>query len=98
MNPFQLAAQDVVHLGSLGIVVVDSLLSLLQEVLVIAPVDIDRAVVKLEHSVADPVQEITVVSNHQQGAAGMAQIILQIFYSIDVQMVGRLVHYEEIGI
>lgn len=94
--PLQLAAQDIVHFGSLCIVIVDALLPLFQIVLVISPVCIDCPVVEFHHSIAHIVQEIPVVRHHQQGAARMPEIILEELDGVDVQMVGRLVHYEEV--
>ena len=94
--PLQLAAQDIVHFGSLCIVIVDALLPFFQIVLVISPVGIDCPVVEFHHSIAHIVQEIPVVRHHQQGAARMPEIILKELDGVDVQMVGRLVHYEEV--
>ena len=51
--------------------------------------------VHLHHDVAYPVEEISVVGDHQQRAPRAAEIALEEFDSIDVEVVGRLVHDEE---
>ena len=97
MHPFEFAPQEVAHLVGLGVVVGDPFGAFLQIVLVVTLVDIDLAVVEFHHAIADAVEEITVVGDHEQGAAGTFQIILQILDRIGVQVVGRLVEDQEIG-
>lgn len=76
MHPLQLSAQHIPYLVCLGIIVIYSFLTLLQVVLVIAFVDVDLAVIQLHHDVRHAVQEITIVSDHQQSASGMGEIVL----------------------
>ena len=69
MDPFQLAAQDIPHTVRFRIVIVDPFGPFLQEILVIALVDIDVAAVQLHDRIAHPVKEVTVVRDHEKGAA-----------------------------
>ena len=98
MDPFQLAPEDIVDFRGLGVVIIDALLPLFQVVLVIPTIGVDGSVVHFHHDVAHAVQEIPVVRNHQQGAARTAQIPLQELDGVDVQVVGGLVHDQEIGL
>ena len=96
--PLQLPAQDITDLVRLGVVVVDAFLALDQVVLIVPLVDIDCAVVKLHHGIADPVEEIPVVRDHEQGAARVRQITLKILDRIGIKVVRGLVHDKEIGL
>ena len=98
VHPFQLPPEDVPDLVRLRVVIVDALLPLLQEVHVVAAVDIDLAPVHLHHRVAHAVQEIAVVRDHEQGAAGVLEMLLQELDGVDVQVVRGLVHDVEIGL
>ena len=90
-HPFQLCAVEVIgtfYLHSLGL---DTLLALLQIITVIAFILINLPVVYLYDFGAYTVEEITVVSHHQQAKVGTTQVIFQPFGHIQVQMVGRLI-------
>ena len=67
--PLQFAAQDVVHFRRLRVIVVDTFLPLFQVVLVVSAISVDRAVVQFHDRVADMIEEISVVSHHEQGTA-----------------------------
>ena len=68
-HPVQFGAQQVARLVGLGLEVLDPLFPFLQEVGVIAGVAVQGAVCHFQNLVADSVQEITVVGDHQQGTA-----------------------------
>ena len=69
MHPFQLPPQDVSYFVSLSIVKVDSLGSLFKIILVISLICVDGSVVDFHHYVADPVEEITVMGDHEESAS-----------------------------
>ena len=96
MHPFQLTAQKILDLVRLGIVVFDAFLPLLQIVLIVAFINIYGSVIHLHHGVSHGIQKITVMGHHQKRASGVRQIVLQKLDAVDVQMVGRLVHHEEV--
>ena len=96
MDPFQLAPQDVADLVRLGVVIVYALLTLDQVVLVVPLVDVDRPVVHLHHRIAHPVKEIAVVRDHEEGAARVREVTLQILDGVRVEVVRGLVHDEEL--
>ena len=52
--------------------------------------------VHFHNRIAHSVKEIAVVCDHEQGAARAAQIVLEVFDCVDVQVVGGLVHDEEV--
>ena len=52
--------------------------------------------VHFHHHIADTVEEVAVVGDHKQGAAGAFEIGFEIFNCINIEVVGRLVHYEEV--
>ncbi len=54
-------------------------------------------IVQLQDDGADTVQKETVMSHHQQGLVTSSQITLQPFYHLQVEVVGRLVEYQQIG-
>ena len=96
-HPFQLCAVEVIgtfYLHSLGL---DTLLALLQIITVIAFILINLPVVYLYDFGAYPVEEITVVRHHQQAEVVPAEIFLQPLRHIEVEVVGRLVQYQQIG-
>lgn len=45
----------------------------------------------------DRFQECLVMADHQQGAVEVRQGTLQLFDRIDVEMVGRLIEYQQLG-
>ena len=95
-HPFQFASQDVPHLVGLCVPVGYALIAFFEIVLIIATVAIDSPVVHFHHHIADAVEEVAVVGDHKQGAAGAFEVGFEIFNCVDVQMVGRLVHNEEV--
>ena len=98
MYPFQLAAEYVAHPFGLRVVVADSLVTFLQVVLVVAAVDVDGAAVHFHDGVADSVQKIAVVRDHEKRAAGALEGVFQVLDGVQVQMVRGFVHYEEIRV
>ena len=70
----------------------------LQIILIITLVCVQGAAVQLQDGVAHPVQEVAVVGHHKQRPAALGEVILQIFDSVEVQVVGGLVQYHEIGV
>ena len=98
MHPFEFAAEEVADFVGLGVVVGDAFGAFFQVVRVVALIDIDLAVVEFHHDVADAVEEVTVVGDHEEGAARTFQVVLEVFDGVDVEVVGRLVEDQEIGL
>ena len=97
-HPLQLRAVEVVGAGYLGTAVVYALLPLLQIVGVVAAIGIDGLVVEFEDNGADTVEEEAVVGHHEQRAVSARQVALQPLYHLQVQVVGRLVEYQQVGL
>ena len=97
-HPFELAAQDVADLVCLSVPVGDAFRPLFKVVLIVAPVHIECPVVQLHDRVADLVEEISVVGHHQQGASGAGKEAFEEFDGVYVEVVGRLVHDEEVSL
>ena len=96
-HPFKLRTIQVIgafYLYGLGF---DALFAFFQIIAVIALVLVYTAVVYLDYLRADAVEEVAVVRHHQQSEVGAAQIIFQPFGHIQVEVVGRLIQYKEIG-
>ena len=96
MHPFQFPPEQILDLVCLGVVVLYAFLPLFQIVLIVALVDVDGAVIHFHYGVRHGIKEIAVVGHHQERTPRMGQIVLQKLDAVDVQMVGRLVHHEEV--
>ena len=97
VHPLEFAAQKVPHLVGLGVPVGDAFGAFLEIVRVVALIDVDLPVVEFHHDVAHPVEEVTVVGDHEEGAARPSQVVLEVFDGVDVEMVGGLVKDQEVG-
>ena len=97
-HPFKLSPVEVVGPGYLGPLVVYSLLAFFQIVAVVAAVGVYRVVVKLQDDVAHAVEEEAVVGDHKQRFVAPVQVALQPFYHFEVEMVGRLIQYQQVGV
>ena len=98
MYPFQLAAQYVAHLVGFGVPVRYAFLPLFQKVLIVSFIYVYVSPFHFHYRVAHAVEEIAVVGDHEKGAAGTAEKAFEVLYRIYVQVVGRLVHNEEVGL
>ena len=97
-HPFQLPAIKVLRVLNLSPKVVHALLSFLQIVGVVAAIGIDALIVELQYHVAHLVEEESVVGHHKDGLVAPVQIAFQPFYHFQVEMVGRLVEHQEVGL
>ena len=97
-HPFKLSPVEVVGPGYLGPLVVYSLLAFFQIVAVVAAVGVYRVVVKLQDDVAHAVEEEAVVGDHKQRFVAPVQVALQPFYHFEVEMVGRLIQYQQVRV
>ena len=97
-HPVQLGAQQVAGPFHLGILCLNAFGSFLQVVIIVAVVGEDAVLVHLEDAVADVVQEIAVMGHHQQGHTATLQVVLQPLDHVDVEVVGRLVENEHLGV
>ena len=67
-------------------------------VVVAARINTQRAVVQVRHVRADGVEEVPVVRNDDDGALALVEDVLQPADRVDVQVVGRLVQQQDVGI
>ena len=83
------------------VLVLDELLhqlgGLIPEV-VVAHVHLDLAVVDIHDVGTHGVQEVTVVADHDDGAGEVQQEVLQPVDRVNVQVVGGLVHHQQVGV
>ncbi len=97
-HPLQLGAVEIVGPCDFRPLVVYPLLAFLQVIAVVAPVGVDALIRQFEDDVAHMVEEVAVVGHHEQGEGGAAQISLQPDNHLKVQMVGRLVKQQKVGV
>ncbi len=97
-HPLQFRTVQVVGTRYLGAAGVNALLPLLQIVGIVAAIGIESAVVEFHDDVTHAVQEETVVGNHEQRLVASLQEALEPLYHLQVQVVGGLVKYEQIGL
>ncbi len=67
-------------------------------VVVVARIDLQRAVVHVGHVGADLVQEVAVVRDDDHGRVALVQHVFQPADGVDVEVVGRLVEQQDVGI
>ena len=96
-HPVEFGAQQVFHAGEFGAEVLFPFGAAPQVIVVIAVVGEKLLPVDLDDAVADLVEEIAVVGDHQQGDALAAEVILEPFDHLDVEVVGGLVEDEHVG-
>ena len=97
-HPIQFRPEQVAGLVGLRFEVLDAFFAFFQEVGVVAGVAMQRAFGQFQNLVADSVQEVAVVGDHQQGATGTRQVVFQEFDAFQVQVVGRFIHDQEFGL
>ena len=95
-HPFQLGAIEAFGLLDLHALVVLAFGFLLQVVVVVAAIVVETAVVNLQYVLADVVEEVAVVCDHEDGEPLARQEILQPFNHFDVKMVGGLVQQQQV--
>ncbi len=71
--------------------------ALLLELGVIAGIGMNGAILDVQHSADDGVQELAVVRDHQQRARKRREPFLQPDDGVEIQMVGRFVQQQEVG-
>ena len=93
---------EALFLGQLVLVVLELLLAaalaLDRIIRVIAVIEITGAVVNFDHTVAALVDEPAVMGNDHHGAAVALQIFTQPVHRLHIQMVGRLVEQQDVGL
>ena len=77
--------------------VLHQLRGLIPEVIV-AHIHFDFVVVNVHNVGADGVQEVAVMADHDDGAVKVQQEVLQPVDGVDVQVVGGLVHHQDVRI
>ncbi len=68
-----------------------------QPLLIIAVSAYDSVADKPEHTVTDPIEQVTVVGDEQQGAVKVEQALFEDIERGDVKIIGRLVEQQDIG-
>ena len=96
-HPLQLGTIQVVGTFDFYRLSIDPFLSFLQIVAVVSFVRIDRTVVYFDNLRTYPVEEVTVVSHHQQSQVRTPQILFQPLGHVEVKVVGRLIQNQQIG-
>ncbi len=97
-HPVKLFAVKVVGAGNVGILCGDALSAFVEIVLVVAGVGIEVFAVEFKDRLAHVVEEVAVVRHHEQSLRGTLQIALEPFYHGEVEVVGRLVKHEQVGL
>ena len=97
-NPFAFALQRAPARLVLAAFLLHAFLLLVQPGGVIALVGNAAAVIELENPAGDVVQEVAVVGDDQDGARIIAQMAFQPVHALGVEMVGRLVEQQQIGL
>ena len=96
-HPLQFRTIEVVRTSYLRPAVVNTFLTFLQIVGVVAAIGIDGAVVQFKNDRANAVEEVAVVGHHQQRLVAARQKALQPLYHLQVEVVRRLVENQEVG-
>ena len=97
-HPVEFLAEQVVRLGYFRLLLLESFGAFLKIVVVIAFVGINAIDVDFHYLVAHIVEEISVVCNHQECDSASRQVIFEPLNGGDVEMVGRLVEKQQIGV
>ena len=95
-HPVEFCAVEVIGPGNLGPAVVNALLPFLQVVGIVAAIGVDGLVVDFEDDRAYAVEEIAVVGDHEQRLVASVEKAFQPFYHFQVEVVGRLVEYQQV--
>ncbi len=97
-NPFLLALERALVRGLLAALLLQPLLLLHQPGRIVALVGNALAAVELEDPAGDIVEEVAVVGDDQDRAGIVAQMPFQPVHQLGVEMVGRLVEQQQIGL
>ena len=97
-HPLQFGAVEVVGAGYLLVEVVDTFLPFLQVIGVVASVSVDGGIVHLDDGGADVVEKVSVMRHHKDAFGAGGKLFLQPFYHLDVEVVGRLVQHQHVGL
>jgi hypothetical protein len=99
------AVDELLQMGDLALLVLELrgllLLAgvlLVEVVVVVAGVFVQRAAAQLEDAVAEDVEEFAVVGNDDQPAGIARQVVLKPEQRLEVEVVGRLVEHEQGGL
>ena len=80
-----------------GLLVLAGIL-LVQVVVVVAGVFVERAAAELENAVAEGIEELAIVGNDDEAAGIAREVVLKPEQRLEVEMVGRLVEHEQSGL
>ena len=97
-HPIQLLAQQVVRPLHIGVNRLDTLLTFLQVIAIIAFIGIDLLSINLQDLATHPIQEIAIMRHHQDTDRRTAQVILQPFRHLQIQVVGRLIQDDQLRV
>ena len=97
-NPGQFLLQPLLQLGVLAALHRDALGLLLQVGRVVALVGVRAAAVELEDPLGDVVQEVPVVGDGQDRALVLGQVLFEPLHALGVEVVGRLVEQQQVGL
>ncbi len=97
-DPFQLAAQQLAgffQFGAFGLVASGFFL---QEVAVVARILVQATAIQFDDGIAHSFEKIAVVGDHEDGAIGAGQVLFEPFDHVEIEVVGRLVEDEQLGL
>ena len=97
-DPGQLVGEPLAELGVLAALDGDALGLLLQVGRVVALVGVRPAAVELEDPLRHVVEEVPVVGHGQDGALVGGEVALEPLHALGVEVVGRLVEQEQVGL
>ena len=97
-HPVQLSAIEILGMLDFGTQVVHALLSFFQIVGIVATIGIDGLIIEFQDGVAHLVEEESVVGYHEDGLIATVQIALQPLNHLQVEVVGRLIEHQEVGL
>ena len=97
-HPVQLLAEEVRGALHFGILCLDAFGAFLQIIIIVSFIRIDLLAVNLENLVADAVEEVAVVRYHQQTDIRPAQVALEPFGHLEVEVVRRLVEDNQLRV
>ena len=96
-HPFQFCAIEVVGASHLGSHVIDALLAFLQVVAVVSAIGIKRLVVDFNDEIANAVEEVAVVRDHEQRLVAASEKAFEPLNHLKVEVVGGLVEDKQFG-
>ena len=97
-HPVEFLAIEIARPVDVGVGGGDALVALFEVVGVVAAIGVGGAIVQLNDGLTHPVEKVTIVRDEQQGFGVALQIFLQPLDHFHIEVVGRFVEDEQIGV